>query len=628
VGPAKVRRMRLLTSTRYTPFSSQKLAMRRSQASALLLVALWALACACASAQVLQVSTSNGPVVGQLAPGNASVRTFIGVPYAAPPVGSLRWAPPSPPAAWTSPLAAQYPPAGSPVLGVSCPQGLESLGIYALDPSDAGQSFVFTDGLVSEDCLYLNVWTPCADASCSLPVIVFLHGGAWVTGTAMDLSLDGTAFAAAGAVFISLNYRLGALGNMASELQPASALNVGFQDQQAALAWVQANAQRFGGDPSRVMLTGQSAGSEAVSAHLLSPGSAGLFRRALMESCSVLFTPGPISDYVKPLPAARAAAASFLAQLGCAGDLACARALPWWEVINAQENLHYASLGGTADQAAFGPAPYNTQGVYGAYPYWSFELVADGVFVPAHPAANATSGVGLHAGVDLVAGFNANEGALFVDGTWTAANFAAMIDAYFPSPAAACAAAGMLARFNGSAHGGVASDAYADAYASMCIKCPTRTLLQGMYAHAPGPAPANLYLYVYTHADATHGAELPFLFGNDLGSSFTASEVTLGGAMRAAWVAFAATGAPGLGWPKWDAVSEKYLVLDTTAFPDSSTPRFATAQLPKSTCQYMEVTPSTPTCGVLPPAPPAPSAGGSLRARLLAAVLGAALLLC
>jgi para-nitrobenzyl esterase len=241
-----------------------------------------------------------------VSPVNASVRAFIFVPYAAPPVGALRWAPPPAPAAWSTPLATLYPPAGSPVLGVSCPQGLESLGIMALDPTDAGQSFIFSDGLVSEDCLYLNVWTPCADASCSLPVIVFLHGGAWVTGTSMDLSLDGTHFAEAGAVFVSLNYRLGALGFMASSAQPGASLNVGFQDQQAALRWVAANAAAFGGDPTRVMLTGQSAGSEAVSAHLLSPRSSGLFRRGLMESCALLFTPGPLPDYAKPLPARRA----------------------------------------------------------------------------------------------------------------------------------------------------------------------------------------------------------------------------------------------------------------------------------------------------------------------------------
>jgi len=116
---------------------------------------------------------------------------------------------------------------------------------------------------------------------------------------------DGTNYAAGGAVFVAINYRLGALGFMASSQQGAAQLNVGFQDQQAALLWVQANIARFGGDPGRVMLTGQSAGSEAVNAHLLAPQSAGLFRRALMESCGIDFFPGPISDYVKPLPTAQ-----------------------------------------------------------------------------------------------------------------------------------------------------------------------------------------------------------------------------------------------------------------------------------------------------------------------------------
>lgn len=128
----------------------------------------------------------------------------------------------------------------------------------------------------------------------------------------MDPQYDGTAFAEAGAVFVAPNYRLGALGYLASTLQAPTEFNVGFQDQQAALHWVQDNIASFGGDPSRVMLTGQSAGSEAVSAHLLSPASAGLFRRGLMESCSITFTPGPINDYIKPLSYAQTGAESFL----------------------------------------------------------------------------------------------------------------------------------------------------------------------------------------------------------------------------------------------------------------------------------------------------------------------------
>jgi carboxylesterase type B len=316
--------------------------------------------------------------------------------------------------------------------------------------------------------------------------------------------------------------------------------------------------------------------------------------------------------------------------------------------VNVQENMHYGSLGGTADQAAAGPPPYGFA-VLGAYPYFSFELVADGTFFPAAPVFNATSGAGLAASVDLMAGFNADEGALFVDSSWTAPQFNALIDAYFPSPSAACAAEGMRARFNGSNAG------YADAYASLYIKCPTRTLLQSMYAHAPvspSAAPPNLYLYQYAHVSAaaaaagegaTHGAELPYLFGNDLGGTFMAAEATLGGAMRRAWVTFAATGTPGVAeWARWDPLNETYMRLDT-AFPDSATPRFATAAMPKSACQFMEATPSTPTCGVLPspppppppsppPSPPAAASGGVRNAPLwfAAAVLHAAalLLLC
>lgn len=272
----------------------------RAAAGLLLLAAL----CQLASAQ-FTVTTTYGPVVGQASPTNSSVRAFIGIPFAAPPVGSLRWAPPQAPANWTSPRVTQYPADMSTgVLGVMCAQAPpQVLGLLFYNLTDPAQSYI--PSFFNEDCLYLNVWTPCRSNNCNLPVIVFMHGGAWVEGSAMLASYDGTHFAESGAVFVAPNYRLGALGFLASAQQAAGSLNVGLQDQQQALRWVQANARAFGGDPTRVMLTGESAGSEAVSAHLVSPGSAGLFRRGLMESCSVAFTPGPILDYVKPLPVAQ-----------------------------------------------------------------------------------------------------------------------------------------------------------------------------------------------------------------------------------------------------------------------------------------------------------------------------------
>ena len=126
------------------------------------------------------MTTTYGQVVGQLAPGNSSVRAFVGVPFAAPPVGDLRWQPPAPPTPWSTPLSVVAP---NPLLpgdnkGFVCPQGLEALQLYVLDPSATDQSWL--SSVMSEDCLRLNVWTPCPNASCNLPVIVFLHGGAWV----------------------------------------------------------------------------------------------------------------------------------------------------------------------------------------------------------------------------------------------------------------------------------------------------------------------------------------------------------------------------------------------------------------------------------------------------------------
>lgn len=124
------------------------------------------------------MNTSYGPVVGQLAPGSTSVRAFVGLPYALPPVGELRWQPPAPPTPWSTPLDVTIPDPLLPgdYVGPACPQGLEGLDYYTLDPSNPS----WLTSVMSEDCLHLNVWTPCANSTCNLPVIVFLHGGSWV----------------------------------------------------------------------------------------------------------------------------------------------------------------------------------------------------------------------------------------------------------------------------------------------------------------------------------------------------------------------------------------------------------------------------------------------------------------
>ncbi|WP_344865497.1 carboxylesterase/lipase family protein [Amycolatopsis ultiminotia] len=197
---------------------------------------------------------------------HAGYDTFDGIPYAAPPVGPLRWRAPQPPAAWDGVRDATRP--GSP-----CPQ---TAGFDATTPS--------TD----EDCLYLNLSTPHHDAGRNLPVLVFLYGGGFYSGASDQY--DGRRLAVEGdVVVVTVNYRLGALGFLADpaldrEQPGALSGNYGLQDQQAALRWIQRNAGAFGGDGHNVTLSGESAGGISTCAQLTAPSSAGLFQRAIIES--------------------------------------------------------------------------------------------------------------------------------------------------------------------------------------------------------------------------------------------------------------------------------------------------------------------------------------------------------
>jgi len=207
------------------------------------------------------VSTAQGKVRGTVGDG---LRTFQGIPYAAPPVGDLRWASPQPAANWSDVRDATRP-------GAACAQ---PVGLAIGVPS------------VEEDCLYLNVTAP-ADTRAKRPVIVWIHGGSMMYGTGDMYNAD--RLAAAGTVVVSMNYRLGVLGFLTNPALdgPQAAYgsgSFGLEDQQAALRWVRANIAGFGGDPRNVTIMGQSGGGYAVCDHLASPVSAGLFHRAIVQS--------------------------------------------------------------------------------------------------------------------------------------------------------------------------------------------------------------------------------------------------------------------------------------------------------------------------------------------------------
>jgi para-nitrobenzyl esterase len=260
------------------------------------------------------VVTETGPLRGVETSGG---NQYLGIPYAAPPVGSARWMPPMPAERWHGLRDASQ-------FGSNCPQVATPFGL----------------GSQNEDCLYLNVFTPDDDHrgrsdgdsdkhghghDRGSPVMVWLHPGAFQYGESDDF--DPTDLVEHGVVVVTLNYRLGALGFLAhpaltAESASASSGNYGLQDQQAALRWVQRNIERFGGDPDNVTIFGESAGAVSVHAHMASPASAGLFQRAIAQSGGYALTQPTLS-------AAEAQGTAYAAAIGCASqDAACLRGVP------------------------------------------------------------------------------------------------------------------------------------------------------------------------------------------------------------------------------------------------------------------------------------------------------------
>jgi para-nitrobenzyl esterase len=209
-------------------------------------------------ADSISVSVDAGTLTGA---SDGAIEIFRGVPYAAPPVGPLRWRPPQPAANWIGARDAT-------TFGAACPQ------------PDVPDTIGGAPGRTSEDCLTLNIWAP-AHAPQPVPVMVWLHGGGNTSGAGSKRYYDGTSFARDGIVLVTINYRLGVLGFFAD---PALSGNFGLMDQIAALAWVRRNIRAFGGDPENVTLFGESAGGQDTAALLTSPMAAGLFQKAIIES--------------------------------------------------------------------------------------------------------------------------------------------------------------------------------------------------------------------------------------------------------------------------------------------------------------------------------------------------------
>jgi para-nitrobenzyl esterase len=325
-------------------------------------------------------------------PDAAGVRSFKGVPYAAAPLGPLRWRPPQPPPSWSG---------VRPTHGFG-PGSLQAALFGDIDPALAG---------VSEDCLYLNVWTPAnLSAGERLPVMVWIHGGGFAAGSGSEPRYDGARLAAKGIVVVTVNHRLNALGFLAhpelsAESETGSSGDYGMLDLVAALRWVGVNIAAFGGDPKAVTIAGESAGSMAVSGLMASPLAKGLFIRAIGESGSLFDSP---TRRLSPLAEAEIGGLAFARRLGVA-TLAELRAL-------------------------------RADAILAAAPGVGFWPIVDGHFLPRAPDEIYRDRA--HSDVALMAGWNKDEGFNFTlqQGDNAAKTYAEIVRAVFPRDADAALA--------------------------------------------------------------------------------------------------------------------------------------------------------------------------------------------
>ncbi len=453
-----------------------------------------------------QVTVASGALKGVIA---GDVVSFKGIPYAAPPVGDLRWRPPAPPASWHG-----VRPAAS--FGHAC---------WQTEPSFASTADQ------SEDCLTLNVWTPARHDGAKLPVMVWIHGGGFIGGTSAYRVYDGASFAEDGVVLVSLNYRLGRLGWYAHPAllkEPGPVANYGLMDELAALKWVRANIAAFGGDPGNVTIFGESAGGIMVNFSLISPEAHGLFDKAISESGFGRFDPPPVAQMAKTDQA-------YAATRGVTGDgpaaAASLRALPAQAMLEPVKGL----------DASDAPRPMK-DGVLIS------ERVDDG-FARGHQAR-----------LPYLLGGNSFEASLYAAGI--ASNPGYVIAMAGPDHARTVA-------FFGDGSQDSVRAAYNMTTEGLVIE-PDRKLAQ---LDTKTGVPVYLYYFSYlppaqrtTLPGAEHGAELGYVFeslppnqiklGTHVIAAATPPDLAISAAMHAYWVAFAKTGDPGTaGGPRWPAYS-------------------------------------------------------------------------
>ena len=466
--------------------------------------------------------------------------SFSGVPYGRAPVGPLRWRPPLPVEPWDTIRDAS-------TFGAIAPQSAAVPGITSPSDPDASEP-------QSEDCLFLNVWTPDLDTDRRRPVMVFIHGGGFTSGSgSVFLYRGGNLVRNGDAVVVTINYRLGALGFLGHpHLADPDGLvgNWGLQDQVAALAWVRDNIVAFGGDPDNVTVFGESAGGFSVAALLGCPAAEGLFRRAIVESGGV---------HVHSVEEAERAGDRLAAMLGVAScDRASLEGVPAPELVAAT-----AELGKRRPDPGQLPLP--------------FLPTVDGRFLPTDPLIAVAAGAA--AGIDLVIGTNRDELTLFGLGNpallgmderglerWTE-------NALPDVPAVEVIEAYREARQARSERVEV-NDVWVAAGTDIVFRWPS---LQFAAAHKANGGKTFVYLFEWESPafdgllGSCHALELPFVFGAvhipvvQLFSGGGPVADTLSRQMQMAWLSFASRGDPsheGIGeWRQWESAGRATMVF-------------------------------------------------------------------
>ncbi|MFF0558875.1 carboxylesterase/lipase family protein [Streptomyces sp. NPDC004266] len=462
--------------------------------------------------------TRRGEVRGRTSPDG--VTRFLGIPYAAAPFGARRFRAPAPPEPWTGVRDAT-------AHGPTAPHAPYAPPFDALIPENA---------VPGDDCLNLNVWTPAPEPGAGLPVMVWLHGGAFTNGSGSASGYDGSAFARDGVVCVTLNYRLGADGFLRLPGRPDDR---GLLDQIAALRWVRDEIAAFGGDPDRVTVFGESAGAMSIGALLTTETARGLFHRAILQS-------GACHHFLRP-SSARLIAARLAEKLGIEPTAEAFEGVPLQELLPAQAALR-AEVSADPDPARWGEAVLNVM---------PFEPVRPDLALP-----------GPDCGVELMIGSNREEYRLFLVPTerlhvFPESSLRVMTAAYGldPDEALPVYRAARPDATPGELLDAVATDWF--------YRIPAVRLAEAV----PGS-----YLYEFAwrsprfegRLGACHALELPFVFDRLHDPSYAPllgahPPQDLADAVHGAWVAFAKTGSPG--WKAYDGETRTTMTFATEPGP-------------------------------------------------------------